>query len=1050
MTEQNALSRELDKSASTMLTHARRVYSKDFLLSVAELEDCKRLPAGLDSALLRETETKLNDKGVAIPGASSRGLIRTTRENDAHSESPPDVPEWRRPSSLPGSPFLKHGPRQAEPNVSSPRPGPARGGNAARSIMGRSGSARWELRPGGADRDRDPNHIQYEWESTPTESGGRLHGRGLARSALVVSQEHDGLLGSGGPIVHRGMIQTPTPERHRAERANRTGRSGEQYHSARGGKVSRVSQYTRREDADSISDETFGSDDLPNGERSEQERQRRDSFEQMRKELRMKPLNTARNYNDNWFGEGVQGTETFFSSSPGTPQSTTSSKDDILKPHNKAVAASSTPRLLVPPGFSKPTIPKTGSPKENNEASKSPLSHVKDEDMHIFKQTSSNDGIKLDKGDHLSSLLLKIDKLEDKDQKTSSPLQSPVMSKFARWFPSQESSIKERESNIVKQEPILLVTKSEDLPPSLGILSSKTPAQLAGGSEDAMLGKLSSVTSLMPINKKGSVLPMPVGPSLEDVEKVMTAGTDFVEVARLDEDRVSDRKNCVTLEDHLLSDSDRAIMGDAAVLAEVVHLQRPSSKGASEKKTPPVFLTCEDLEQSLLAETAHSGNHSKLKEVQQDTDKNINLMQLLQFGSNNKTHNNISQQRQAAEQDTGKSMDGSASLHIMSLLQKKSGDPTMALPLADSTSPVSAEDASAYRAEGARRKESQSNTAEIISLETLFGKGFVNELRSVGEPVSSKLMVDDSIHNGKEKTLLDVVLPSRQSTKISGHAEVKFIEAEWDYDCHLKEPKDTETKQGSDLQNEFWSPHGHAHTKSSKNILSSRGLSINGSASGDFRQPKSSPHLLHQGNFSHGQYHEGHHLPTSEVPSHRMPFEPVQEPPFIHDSALYGMSMYGPNSPFHPFEEGFIRANHVPGHFDERSAAVGGAYRMPSVFPSDYPESVQMGFNPNPGMSDPRIGASRIHPPADRWFTGDHMQASQGLSGFNPYQHQVPSMIQERKPGYGASGLGVGLGAKNYNVGLPSDKRVHSETTQLPYAPGLDPYMLSGSRPDYG
>lgn len=1033
VTEQNALSRELHKSASTMLTHARRVYSKDFLLSVAELEDCKRLPAGLDSALLRETETKSNDKGVAIPGASSRGLIRTTRENDAHSESPPDVPEWRRPSSLPGSPFLK-GPRQAEPNVSSPRPGLARGGNTARSIMGRSGSARWELRPGGADRDRDPNRTQYEWESTPTESGGRLHGRGLARSALVVSQEHDGLLGSGGPIVHRGMIQTPTPDRHRAERASRAGRTGEQYHSARGGKVSRVSQYTRREDADSISDETFGSDDLPNGERSEQERQRRDSFEQMRKELRMKPLNTARNYNDNWFGECVQGTETFLSSSPGTPQSTTSSKDDILKPHNKA--ASSTPRLLVPPGFSKPTIPKTGSPKENNEASKSPLSHVKDEDMHVLKQTSSNDGVKLDKGEHLSSLSLKIDQLEDKDQKTSSPLQSPVMSKFARWFPSQGSSIKESEWNIDKQEPILLVTKSEDLPPSLGI--SKTPAELAGGSEDAVLSKLSSVTSLMPINKKGSVLPMPAGPSLEDIEKVMTAGADFTGVVRSNEDRVSDRKNCVMLEDHLLSDGDHAIMRDA-----------PSAKDVSEKKTPPVFLTCEDLEQSLLAETAHSGNHSKLKEVQQDTDKNINLMQLLQIGSNNRAR---SQQSRAAEQDTGKVMDGSASLHIMSLLQKKSGDATTALPLADSTSPVSAE-ASAYltghdhRVADARRKESQSSTAEIISLETLFGKGFVNELRSVGEPVSSKLVVDDSIHNGKEKSLLDVVLPSRQSAKSSGHAEVAFIEeAGWDYDRHLKEPKDAETMQGSDSQNEFWSdmsPHGHTHTKTSKNILSSRGHSINGAVSGDFRQPKSSPHLPHQGNFSHGQYHEGYHPPTSEVPSHRMPFEPVQEPPFIHDSALYGMSMYGPNSPFHPFQEGFIRANHVPGHFDERSSVVGGAYRMPSAFPSDYPESVQMGFNPNPGMSDPRIGGSRIYPPADRWFTGDHMQASQGLSGFNPYQHQVPSMIQERKAGYGAS-------AKNHNVGLPSDKRLHSETTQLPYAPGLDPYMFSGSRPDYG
>eukprot|EP00250_Pteridium_aquilinum_P029672 c39939_g1_i1 orf=872-4000(+) len=1038
VTEQNnGLSRELQETAAMMTTHARRVYSKDFLLSVAELEECKRLPAGVDSVLLRETQSKPDDIGVAIPGVSSRGLIRSTRENDAHSESPPDVPEWRRPSSLPGSPFLKHGPRQTESNISSPRSGPIRGGNnPGRSIMGRSGSNRWEPRSSGAEGDRDMNRTQSEWESTPTESGGRLNGRGLARSALVVPQEHDGLLGSGGPIVQRGMMHAPTTDRHRAERTSRTGRTGEPYHSARGGKVSRnfqTSHYSRREDTDAVSDETFGSDDLPSGERSEHERLRRDRFEQMRIELRKKPLNTARNHND-WFTEGMQGTETFLSSSPGTPQSS-SSKDDILKPHNKPVATSSTPRLLVPPGFSKPSLPKTGSPKENNDASKSLLYHAKDDDMHVLKQTSSTDGVTLDKQEHFSSLLRKIDQLEDKNQKTSSPLQSPVMSKFARWFPSQGSSIKESDSNNDNQKPMHLGTKNEDLP----FLQTSSPAtpELAGSIEDTVVSKLSSVASLLPVNNKGSVLPMPVGPSLEDVEKVMTAGADFAVVGRSGENRVSDKKSIVMLEDLLFSKSDRVIMGDAAQLTEVLHPERPSSNLSAEKKLPPVFLTCEDLEQSMLAETVHTGNHSKPNEVQHEMDQSINLIQLLQKGSNIKGGKVVTQQGRAVEQDEGKVTDGSASLHIMTLLQKNVGDAAKTSPLANLTNPVSAV-ASVYSSghdhgvEDTRKKETQCNATEVVSLETLFfGKGFVNELRSVGEPVSSKLVVDDSNHIGKDSALFDV--------RRSGHGDVA-------YDRHHKEPRDSETTQVSDLQNDIWSdmlPHGDVQTKTSKIFPpAARGLSMNGSSLGDFRQPKSSPHLPHQGNFSHGQHHEGHHYPGSDAHSHRMPFESVQEPHFIHENALYGMGMYPPNSPFHPF--------HVPGLYEDRSSVVGGAYRMPSAFPAEYPESVQMGFNPSQGLSDPRIGGSRINAAADRWFTGDQIQASQGLAGFSPHQHPVPSMTQERKPGYVVSGLGVGPGVKNQNVGLPLDKRVYSETAQLPFVPGLDPYVLSGSRPDYG
>lgn len=1038
-TEQNGLFEELHMAASAMTSHSKRLYTKDFLLSIGELEECKKVPAGLDSSLLRETQPKLHDeKGVPIPGASSRGLICTVRENDAHSESPPDVPEWRRPSSLPGSPFLKSGPRQAEPKVSSPRPGPARAGNnPARSIMGRSGSARWELRSNGDDRDRDVNRTQFEWElSSPTESGGRLHNRGLARSGLVVSQEHDGLLGSGGPIVHRGMIQTPTLERHRAERISRIGRTGEVYHSPRGGKASRnfpVTQHSRRVDTDSISDETFGSDDWPNGERSEQERQRRDEFEQMRKELRKKPLNTARNHIDSWLGEGSQSTETFVSSSPGTPQSS-SSKDDVLKPRNKPVAMSSTPRLLVPPGFSKPNISKISSPKENHKAAKSYSSHVKDDDMHALKQTNSDDVVKLDNEDHFSSLLMKLNQFEDENQKSFSPSQSPMMSKFARWFPSQGPNHNEGGSN---SEPLIVVTKSEDLGLQREFFSPR--AELAGSSENDVVSKLSSVTSLIPAKSKGSVLPMPAGPSLEDVEKVMTAGADVGQDVGSGE--ALNKKIPSMLEDHhLLPDSNHAVMNDAAQFAQNLDSQRPRlTTDVPAKKTAPVFLTCEDLEQSLLSESVHD---PKIDVTQRGMDANVNVMQLLQLGSSKREGRSIGQ-GWVTEQGSGDVPDGSASTHLMSLLQKNGG---RASPLGDSCSSISAESCAQSKGQN-DNVEDRGTTAEIISLETLFGRKFVNELRSVGEPVSSKQIVDESILVGKEDTLLSSVISNKSNSRRPGHAEVAFHEeVGWKYDGHVVvEPKGSEIYSGSDLQGDCLtdvSAHVHSPLKASKNLPSSRGVAVNGAQFGKIRQQKVSHHP-YQLNHTHGQHHEGHHHPASEIPSQKLHVEqPIEEPHQIHENSLYAMGMYAPNSHLYPFQEEFLRAgnDHRLGHFEGPSVLAGG-YRGTSAASAGYPESIQMGFNPSQGVSDSRMGGSRISPLADRWFPGDHIQTSQGVAGFNPYQHLV---IQERNSGFGVSGLGgLGPGVQSYNVGLPSDKRGQSEIA-------YGQYTISSSRPNYG
>ncbi|MCO5592937.1 hypothetical protein L7F22_046941 [Adiantum nelumboides] len=1018
--EQKRLSRELHTTASGMTLHLKRAYAKEFLLSVGELEECKRVPAGLDSSLLRGTQPKLDEKGVAIPGASSRGLIRTMRENDACSESPPDVPEWRRPSSLPGSPFLKPSSRQAELKISSPRPGPTRpGNNSARSIMGRSGSARWELRSNGDDRDRD-NRNPFEWElSSPTESGAPMHNRGLARSGLVVSQEHDGLLGSGGPIVHKGMIQTPAHDRHRAERTSRIGRTGDQYHSTRGGKVSRNvinAQNSLREDTDSISDETFGSDDWPHGERSEQERQRRDQFEQMRKELRKKPLITVCNHDDTWLKEGPQSTETFVSSSPSTPQSA-SSKDDISKPHIKPVATSLIPRLLVPPGFSKPTLLKLGSTKENLEVDQG-YSAVKNDDFHALEYTSSTDEVKMENEDHFSSLLMKLNQLEDDNQKSFPPSQSPMTSKFARWFPSQGPNLKESATN---SEFLKGETKIEEESGLSADFSSAEP-ELAGGIEIKLAIKPSSVTSSMPSKSQGFVLPMPVGPSLEDVEKVMTAETDFGQDFIPAEDL--NRKNHVLDHHHLLD------IDDAARFTQSLDSQGLPVKDIPRKLIPPVFLTCEDLEQSLLSECVHTGSGKKVEDKQIDRDDNVNLMQLLQLGTTNKGQGLVT------EQESGDSMDGNASTHLMTLLQKNAG---RASPLEDSASIISAETSSHPMGQN-DHVEDQCFAAEIISLETLFGRKFVNELRSVGEPVSSKQIVDDSM----QENLLNSILFNKNQSRQPGHADVPFHEqAGWNYDgLVVTQPKSSEIISGSHLQDlqadlsTGVSAHRPVPMKALKNTPPSREVLVNGASFGDFSQRKFSHHPYHG---SRGQQLEGHHHPPSEIVSHRS----IHEPHLMQENPLDAMGMHAPNSGLlSPLQGQFLRAgnSHLPGHFEEASSVQAGIHRVVSAVSAGYPESIQMGFNPSQGMSDPRITGSRISPLADRWFPGDHIQGSQGIAGVNPYQHQ---MIQERKPGFGISGLGSGPGAQNYNVGLPSDRRGQAEKS-------YDHYILSNSRPGYG
>ncbi|XP_027108426.2 uncharacterized protein [Coffea arabica] len=208
------------------------VYTREFLLSLSELEICKKLPSGLDKSLLSELEDGPQ---------STNDRLRT------HGSLP--VQGFRR---------TEYG--------SSP---PTRGDSAyySRGIYGR-----WDGRSSGrSDRDSDS---QSDRES---ESGRRYNNQ--SRRSWQ-GTEHDGLLGSGSFPRPSGYTTGISAPKLRANDHYQLNRSNEPYHPPRPYKAAPLS----RRDTDAYNDETFGSTECTSEDRVEEERRRRASFELMRKE----------------------------------------------------------------------------------------------------------------------------------------------------------------------------------------------------------------------------------------------------------------------------------------------------------------------------------------------------------------------------------------------------------------------------------------------------------------------------------------------------------------------------------------------------------------------------------------------------------------------------------------------------------------------------------------------------------------------------------------------------------------------------------------------
>ncbi|XP_057499641.1 uncharacterized protein LOC130783893 [Actinidia eriantha] len=298
--------------------HSKLAYTREFLLSLSELDVCKKLPSGFNLSVLSEFED-------AFQGIQDRPRI-------------------------PGSvPFQSY--RRTDYSSSPPTRGDS--SSYSRGIYGK-----WDNRSSGwSEKDTDS---QSDWDS----DSGRRNSNQSRRSWQ--SSEHDGLLGSGSFPKPSGYAAELSAPKVRPNDHYQLKKSNEPYHPPR---LYKAIPHSRRDTHDSYNDETFGSLECTSHDKAEEERRRRESFELMRKE-QQKTLQEKQKLNPVKHKDGhvsditelledTKDRERVFNKSNDLDDSMTQtvSNDDSHK------SSSQTPgsRPLVPPGFKSTILEKNSS-----------------------------------------------------------------------------------------------------------------------------------------------------------------------------------------------------------------------------------------------------------------------------------------------------------------------------------------------------------------------------------------------------------------------------------------------------------------------------------------------------------------------------------------------------------------------------------------------------------------------------------------------------------------------------------------------------------------
>lgn len=695
-------------------------YTREILLSLCDLDICKKLPSGFDESLLSELE----DAALSIQDRS------------------------RIPGSYPLQGFRRN------QYGSSP---PTRGDS---SNYSRATYGKWESRSSGkSDRDSDS-------QSDRDSDSGRRYCNPSRRPWQ--STEQDGLLGSGSFPRQSGNVSGIYAPKVRANEDYPLSKSNEPYHPPRPYKAV---PYSRR-DTDSVNDETFGSMECDNEDRAQEERRRRASFEMIRKEqqktLQEQKLNLEKPKSsvfsnlsevleDKNEEKGTSVETKDLEVSAAIPLLTNNPSESYMDPQAPAA------RPVVPPGFCNTTTEKSTGIKHQTQppllAAREPatVGSLLDADVSLVQGSTS------------ASLQLRLSK------------ESNLLNgQCSEMIPHSEIGENGKSSNSSKETARKLGMEDQLPKPSRHLDSHETLFGLNSTAlEDKAVGEANRKFStsiledifggalVMNDDRSNSVEHHHTKPDEKWGDKSVhsskfaqwfseeeTKPTDGIFSGRPNEllslivssnkgqCQVSDSETSHTLPDY----PEQSNKFTLDLLSATNRVPDQSCIDRKEESISTV-ITCEDLEQSILTEYGT---------------KTTNVRPLLSEGWNTSETNTV---------QTSEHVDDHASIDLLALLQKGAHQNSVSL---EDRSLVSQEHVISMTNE--LKPEGIGNTSTLdsgkITLEALFGSAFMKELHSVDAPVSIQRGSNESNgvdalgSHGSLFRFADNIVPS--STDING------------------------------------------------------------------------------------------------------------------------------------------------------------------------------------------------------------------------------------------------------------------------------------------
>lgn len=698
--EDQLLLKSPDQSKSEPQKKSKLLYARDFLLSLSELDVCKKLPNGFDASILGE-----------FGDASSSAAF-----------------DWQRSV---GSFSLQGSKRGEYGSVLSNRP-------EGSSSYARGNQGRWDTRSSGSsDKDGD---LQPDREPIVQDPGRRF---GNQTRHYLQNSEHDGLLGSGAFPRPTGYA-TSSAQRARGNGHNQLNRSTEPYQPPRPYKAV---PYSRKESTDSNNDETFGSTECSSEDRAEEERKRRESFESMRKE-QQKAMQEKHKPNIDRHTENLDVDIIALLSNSAEEKNTRVDKSDVPVVSSLSTIDSSrsylhiqapASRPLVPPGFGGALVDKNVTIQSSSASLAVEAGSAMGDNKH---SVSAMENKKIKENIPVSCLPASTEKNANWVSSNEKPVIPILRSEICKLnVDSEKLSGKAtvHEANELWEDDIVIMNDS-----SFKKGSTYEVANTVGQDQSTTIleklfsGALSKNRASSPKsiehqgvkaheeNSNPGVFESKFAHWFSEEEKNSEVDFSSKELLSL---IVSNDKS-----GSLLSTSNEKANEHSSHLAfgtVVTPLKTPSSSATSsvigntehyppddKKASSSVVLTCEDLEQSILAEV-------------EDSSPNIHLSIKEGWTS----FDGKSDKQEAAVTDH-------ASQHLLSLLQKgtnlKDSTPSLQSDIESADSHVKPSFSHISVNITGGNPEIAHTSEQTLTLEALFGASFMNALHSAEAPVSAQ------------------------------------------------------------------------------------------------------------------------------------------------------------------------------------------------------------------------------------------------------------------------------------------------------------------------